>query len=331
MAKIFVSWPGYARDDPAIGGRLVGAGYELVLAPRLGQRTPDELAALARGCVGAIVSTDPFTADVISALPSLKVISRVGVGYDSIDVDAATGAGIAITITPGMNKETVADHTLALILSMLRKTPYQDHMVKSGGWDRVGTNTPNELSGKTVGLVGAGAIGQAVIQRLSGFGVTILYHDNQAPHIPQAEKVDGLMELYQVADIISLHAPLTPHTCGLINQHAIAMMKPTTWLVNTSRGPLVDQDALFSALSEKRLAGAALDVFDTEPPGAAVLSGIPNLICTAHMGGISVESVERMTISATSSVLAVLNGEITDTIINPEALLNAPADEKERS
>lgn len=320
MAKVFVSWPGYSPLDEDTGARLVAAGHELVLKPRTGNRTAQELAELLGDCDAAIVSTDPFTRDVLAGNKNLKIIARVGVGSDSIDHAAARELGVGISITPGMNAETVADQTLAMILGLLRKVVTQDQAVKAGRWDRVGEYAPTELYQKTVGLIGAGIIGKAVIRRLLGFGVRVLYFDAMVDAVEGAERVGSLDELLSSSSIVSLHAPLLPETSELINAETIALMPKGSYLINTSRGGLVHQQALFDALRSGHLAGAALDVFEVEPPGAAVLAEIPNLIASAHIGGISKESVARMTRSATTSVLAVLDGNVPDTVINPDAL-----------
>ncbi len=322
--RIFVSWPGFDRDGATTGRCLADAGHDLVLEPKLGVRTPDEVTHLAAGCAGAIVSTDPFTLEVLRALPELRIIARVGVGFDSIDRAAADELGIAISITPGMNAETVADHTLALILSAVRKIPQQDRSVKAGRWERVGPLTPGELPGKTIGLVGAGTIGRAVARRLAGFGVNVCFFDALVDVLDGAEKVDSFEELLGRSDIVSLHVPLIEQTSHLIDAAAIARMNPTAILVNTSRGPVVDQKALFEALREGRLGGAALDVFETEPPGADVLRDVPNLVCAAHMGGISHESIARMTASATQSVIDVLAGGLPDTVVNRATIRRRP-------
>ncbi|MEQ8966947.1 MAG: phosphoglycerate dehydrogenase [Azospirillaceae bacterium] len=323
---VFVSWPGYDPDDAATGRRLVEAGHRLVLEPKLGARSPDDLVRLARECHAAIVSTDPFTAEVLAALDELRVIARVGVGVDSIDRDAADRRGVAITITPDMNAETVADHTLALILAATRKVAAQDASVRAGGWDRVGPLTPGELPGKTVGLVGAGAIGRAVAARLRGFGVAIVFVDERVDALPGARRLDDLDALLAIADIVTLHAPLTEATRHLIDAHALARMKPCSLLVNTARGGLVDQAAVFEALRAGHLGAAALDVFEVEPPDPAAFEGIPNLVLSPHLGGLSHESIARMTASATDSVLAVLSGRLPETAINAAALAT-----KERS
>ena len=322
MAKIFVSWPGYSPEDPHTGGRLIGAGHDLALHPKLGARSEQEVRTLIAGCVAAIVSTDPFTAAAIASNPALRVIARVGVGADSIDRAAADAHGVAISVTPGMNAEPVADQTLAMMLALVRKVVSQDQGVKSGRWDRVGPSTPTELPGKTVGLVGAGTIGRAVRRRLAGFDLKLVFFDTRVKHLDGAKPVASLEELLSTSDIVSLHAPLTSETRGLINAKTLRLMKPTAYIVNTARGPLIDQEALFDALRAGALAGAALDVFADEPPDPATFAGVPNLVTSAHIGGLSVESIRRMTISATDSVLAVLRGETPATVINPAAIVH---------
>ncbi|MGD0186302.1 MAG: phosphoglycerate dehydrogenase [Roseiarcus sp.] len=318
--KIFVSWPGYSGDDPQTGGRLAAAGYGLILAPKLGARSESELIDLMQDACGAIVSTDPFTAKALRANPGLRIIARVGVGTDSIDHAAAAHHAVAISITPGMNAQPVADQTLAMILALVRRVVPQDQSVKSGRWDRVGEHTPSELPGKIVGLVGAGTIGRAVAQRLRGFDVSIVYFDDQVPKLDDARRVGSLDELLAIADIVTLHAPFVPETRHLIDAAGLSKMKPTALLVNTARGPLIDTAALFEALRRGAIAGAGLDVFEDEPPGADRLKDVPNLVCSAHVGGLSHESIRRMTVSATDSVLAVLAGEIPATVINPDVL-----------
>jgi phosphoglycerate dehydrogenase-like enzyme len=316
--RVFVSWPGYAADDPETGRRLLDAGYGLALHPKLGARSGAELKALLGDAVAAIVSTDPFTAEVIDG-SRLKVIARVGVGYDSVDRAAADRAGVAIATTPGQNAETVADHALALILALVRKVPEQDRLVRAGRWERVGPFAPGELPGRTVGLIGCGAVGGAVARRLRGFGVRILVHDPAAP-APKGAEPAALDGLLASADVVSLHLPLLPSTRNLLDAGRLARMGPGALLVNTSRGGVVDEAALIEALRAGRLGGAALDVFADEPPDPAAFAGVPNLVLSPHLGGISRESIRRMTAMATDSVLRVLAGELPETIVNRDAL-----------
>jgi phosphoglycerate dehydrogenase-like enzyme len=314
--KIFVSWPGYSISDPATGRRLVDAGYEVLLRPKLGARSAHELVPLLDGAVAAIVSTDPFTREVIEGQPNLKVIARIGVGTDSIDLAAASERNVLVTVTPGLNADTVAEHTIALMLALVRKVVEQDGLVKSGRWERVGEFTPVELAGRTVGLLGAGTIGRKLIQRLTGFDVKILFFDPAVTRTEYATKVNSLSALLSGSDILSLHLPLTAETRGIIGANEIRQMKTTALLINTSRGPLINQATLFSALRAGSLGGAALDVFEEEPPPSPVLRDVPNLICSPHLAGLSRESIRRMTISATDSVLAVLSGEIPSAVID---------------
>jgi len=275
------------------------------------------------GAVAAIVSTDPFTREVIEAQRNLKVIARVGVGTDSIDLAAASQQKVLVTITPGLNADTVAEHTLALILALIRKVVAQDILVKSGRWERVGEFTPGELAGRTVGLLGAGTIGRKVIQRLTGFDVKILFFDPVVKQADAATRIDSLVDILSASDVLSLHVPLTAETRLIIGSRELEQMKSTALVINTSRGSLIDSAALFSALRKGSLAGAALDVFEEEPPSAAMVRNVPNLICSPHLAGLSRESIRRMTVSATDSALAVLSGQIPSTAINAPAVNNS--------
>ena len=323
-AKVFVSWPDYSIDDPETGARLVKGGFEPVLWPRRGARSEQELIGMLKGCIAAIASADPFTDRVMQSNPQLRIISRVGVGVDSVDMEAATRRDIAVSVTSGANAETVADHTLGFILALLRKLVPQHLCASNGRWERVGPMTGSELPGKTVGLIGAGGIGKVVLRRLLGFDAKVIYFDRFVPLLNGATKVATLAELLERSDIVSIHMPLVPKTHHIVDAAGIARMKSGGLLINTSRGPLVDQAALFAALREGRLGGAGLDVFDEEPPPAGTFDGVPNLLLSCHVAGVSHESIRRMTVSATSSALAMLAGETPDTVLNPEVLRRKP-------
>jgi D-3-phosphoglycerate dehydrogenase/(S)-sulfolactate dehydrogenase len=276
------------------------------------------------GCIAAIASADPFTNRVIQSNPQLRIISRVGVGVDSVDMEAATRNGVAVSITAGANAETVGDHTLGFILALLRKLVPQ-HLCASGGrWERIGTITGSELPGKTVGLIGVGSIGRVVLRRLSGFDTKVIYFDEFVPSLDGATKTSSLAELLERSDIVSIHMPLVAQTKHIVDAAGIARMKPGALLINTSRGPLVDQSALFAALREGRLGGAGLDVFDEEPPPLGTFDGVPNLLLSCHVAGVSHESIRRMTILATSNALAMLAGEVPEGVLNPEVLRQKP-------
>lgn len=317
---MLVTFPDYDTESPRHGGALTAAGFAMRVAPKRGMRSTDELLALCSDVAGAIVSTDPFTADVMRASPGLRVIARVGVGIDSIDATAATELGIAITTTPGANESTVADHAVAMMLALLRRIPENDAGVRRGEWNRTGPHTPLLLTGLTVGLIGYGHIGRLVGRRLEGFDVELLVAD---PALAQSETPRSveLAELLARSDVVSLHCPLIPSTRHLIDHGALQLMRPHAILVNTSRGAVVDEAALVKALQEGVIAGAALDVFEQEPPDDTPLLSMPNVVVSPHVGGISTTSVDEMTRRATSSVIDILDGRVPDGLAN-RAVLN---------
>jgi phosphoglycerate dehydrogenase-like enzyme len=322
---ILVTWLSFDTDDEHTGKRVLDAGLRVRHAPNTGGRTSAELSRLLRDAVGAIVSTDPFDRSVFEASPGLRVIARVGVGTDSIDLEAATEAGVVVTTAPGMNSETAADHTLALMLAVVRRVTEHDAAIRAGAWPRGGDLTPGDLHGRTVGLVGHGRIGAAVARRLSGFGVRLLIAD------PAVERVDGaecvsFERVLAESDIVSLHVPLDEQTRGVIGRNEIGAMRPGAILVNTARGALVDQAALENALRSGHLGGAALDVFAAEPPLGSGLLSLTNVVLSPHIAGISVDSIERMARQATDNVLAVLAGRPDPSVVaNPLVLERLPA------
>src|SRR4051794_4935693 len=249
---VLVTWTDFDPDGHATGARLRSAGLEIHLAPKTGARTGADVARLASNAVAAIVSTDPFDRGVFAAAPQLRAIARVGVGTDSIDLAAATEAGVVVMTTPGANRDTTADHALALILAALRRVVEHDASVRRGEWRRAGPMTPWELNRTTVGLLGFGEIGQAVARRLRGFDVALLVSDPAAPTAEGIECV-SLPELLRRSDVVSLHLPLTDATAGLIGPHELRLMPRSAVLVNTSRGGLVDEHALADALRAGRL------------------------------------------------------------------------------
>ena len=323
LRRVLITWPDYDETDPDLGGALAAAGCSLRLAPKRGARSPAELIDLLEGVHAAIVSTDPFTAEVLARAKTLRVIARVGVGVDSIDVDAARRRGVRITTTPGANEATVADHTIGLMLAVLRRIVEHDRGVRVGEWNRTGSYAPQQLSGKTVGLVGYGRIGRSVAQRLRGFDVEILTCDPASP--PAANT--SLMTLLANSDVVSLHCPLTPETRHMISGPELAVMKQGAILINTARGGVVDEDALSEALSEGAIAGAGLDVFETEPPATSRIAELKNVVVSPHIGAISVTSLAEMTREATRSVIAVLDGETLSAPRRPQAAERCPQSE----
>lgn len=282
--------------------------------------SPATLAALVTGFDGIVAGTDRFSAEVIAAADRLKVFGRTGVGYDNIDVAAATERGIAVCPTPGVNRQSVAEHTFALLLSVARGVPGNVAAVAAGGWPQV---SGRELSGATLGLIGLGAIGKAVARIALGFGMRVIAHDPyldaEAIAASGVESV-SLDELLAASDFVSLHIFLDASTRHLIDAGAIATMKPGAYLVNTARGGVVDETALAAALREGRLSGAGLDVLETEPlPPDSPLRGLDNLIITAHIGAATVESRARSGRMAAQAVIDVLDGRTPEHVVTPEA------------
>lgn len=314
---VLITFPDYDTEHPDHGGALTAAGCVMRIAAKRGLRSPEELVELCADASGAIASTDPFTAEVLRDCPHLRVIARVGVGVDSIDLAAATELGVAVATTPGANEDTVADHAVAMILALLRRIPEHDAAVRRGEWNRTGPHTPLLLTGATVGLVGYGHIGRKVARRLSGFDVELLVSDPAAPDSLPTVTLD---ELLSRADIVSLHCPLVDSTRHLIDAAALRKMQPHAVLVNTSRGEVVDETALVQALTDGVIAGAALDVFETEPPHRSPLLSMPNVVVSPHVGGLSTRSVDEMTRISTRSVIDVLEGRVPHGLVNPAAL-----------
>jgi phosphoglycerate dehydrogenase-like enzyme len=322
--RVLITFPAFDRDAPH-GVRLADAGVEFKLAPKLGARSPAEVAELVAGCVGAMVSTDPFDESVFAAAPDLRIVARVGVGYDAIDVDSASRAGVVVTTTPGANEETVADHTLALILAAVRRVAEHDRNMRAGKWDRFGAHLSWELHGKVVGVVGAGAIGAKVIRRLQGFAVRVLFFDPVVDSCAGAEKIERLNDLLRAADVVTLHTPLLPATRGMIGAGEIALMGADAILVNVARGGLVDETALAAALTAGGLRAAGIDVFVDEPPTGSPLFEVPNLVVSPHIGGVGVGSMAAMIDRATASVIEMIEGTTPADALNPSAFASAPA------
>lgn len=278
-----------------------------------------ELATLVTDVVGAILGLDDVTADVLSQAKHLRVISRHGVGVDNVDLEAATCRGIVVTNTPGHNSVAVAELTLALVLALARRIPYHDRLVKQGDWARV---SGMELAEHSLGIIGIGRIGKEVAKRAAGFGMRILYHDPVPPPQEFLVRVQAsdrsLKDLLAESDVVSLHCPLRDDTRNLIDRTALRRIKSSAFLINTARGGLVDEQALYEALTEGALAGAACDVFSHEPPTHSPLLALDNFIATPHIGSATLQTTLRMGLMASENALAVLRGERPANVLNPE-------------
>lgn len=302
---ILITSPGFCPDDPSTAGRIESAGYRVRYAPFDGRRSPDDLIDLLAGSVGAIVSSDPFTAEVFAASPMLRVVARTGVGLDNIDTEAAGAARVKVVTTPGANHDSCADHTMALILAVVRRLVENDAAVRRGLWDRAGRLCGGELTGARVGLIGYGRIGKTVARRLAGFQVEIRVHDPEitdaSPHM-----MVNLEELMEWSEIITIHCPLTSTTRNMIGSRQLAMAQPGLILINTARGPIVDEEALVAALGSGQVAGAGLDVFGAEPPRDSPLLGLPNTVVSPHIAGLSRKSMRAMLDQCIDNVLGLL-------------------------
>ena len=289
--------------------------FEVVHEPTLGANPEALRAKLAEGFDALLVRniTRVDAALLGAAVPRLKVVGRLGVGLETIDVPAATAAGVVVSFAPEQNAISVAELTLGLMLALARKIPAADRDTHAGGWDRVGF-TGVELYGKTLGLVGLGRIGFRVGTRARAFGMSVIAHDAYAhpDALVVAElgaRLVSLDELLATADFISCHMPDTPQTRGMFGQTQFRRMKPSAFFINTARGTAVDEPALVQALQEKRLAGAALDVRGQEPPGQGdPFSDLENVILTPHIAAFTAEGQRRVTSTVCADVRAVLNG-----------------------
>ncbi len=319
-SDVVVTWPVYDRQGPSTGALLQAAGLGIRLHPRTGNRTAEELIEILGEAVGVIASTDPFDASVFAACPNLRVIARTGVGVDAIDMEAATAAGVVVATTPGANEEAVADHAMAMILALQRRLAENDAAIREGRWDRAGSLTPGDLYGATIGLIGSGVIGNAVIRRLRGFGSTICVYDPFLAQAPDGTELVDLRELLDRSDVITVHAPLTDGTKGLLGADEFAAMKPGSFIVNVSRGGIVDEIALAASIRAGHLGGAGLDTFASEPVGNSPLCELPTVIMSPHIAGLSHRSIAAMTEQATQAVLDVVQGRLPAHPKNPEAL-----------
>jgi phosphoglycerate dehydrogenase-like enzyme len=257
---------------------------------------------------GYITYLEPVDEEVFAAAPRLRVVSAGGVGYDHIDLDAATRHGAAVCICAGCNNHAVSELALGMMLALARQILPADRAVREGGWPRL---VGPELWGKTLGIIGLGRVGKSVALIGRGLGMRVLATDiqwdvtfaneHQVSYVP-------LPRLLREADVVSLHCPLTPQTRGLMNAARLAQMKPTAYLINTARGPIVEESALVAALRAGRIAGAGLDVFATEPHPGNPYTEFPNVVLTPHLGGATAEATERSLELALLNVTQVLTG-----------------------
>ena len=273
--------------------------------------TPPDVAAATADASGVLITTHRMSDEHVAALgPDVRVIGRAGIGLDAIDLEAARRRGIAVYHTPDYCVDEVADQTLTNILMLQRRMADQQRVARAAGWPDRASIRIHALTVTTVGVVGAGRIGRAVLARLEPFGVRRLVYDPFASDVPAGvEACATLEDLLGAADIVTLHMPLLPETRGLLSEARIRSMRPGSFIVNVSRGPLVDTAALAAALRDGHLAGAAVDVYEPEPPSADdPLLDAPNTILTPHHAWHSIEAETRCRAQTLEAVLAVIDG-----------------------
>ena len=268
-----------------------------------------------------VVGLQRITERVLDAAARLKVIGRCGVGLDNVDLRAAGARGIPVVYTPGANAQTVADLTLGLMLALARKITQADRMTRDHQWKRI---MGNDVWGKTLGIFGLGQIGANVARRAKGFDMRVVAYDVvQNPPLAKELGVEyrSKADIIAQADFITLHLPLNQETQGFIGEQELKAMKKTAVLVNTSRGGIVDEQALYRGLKAGEIAGAGLDVFVQEPPGKTPLVELDNFIGSPHIGGITVEAIERIGMTVARDIVAVLKGQTPQFLANREWLV----------
>ncbi len=299
MPRILVTPVEVAHPGGPCQPVLEVAGFEVVYPPA-GVRLvePELLIQHLAGIDGMVAGMEPLNRHVLQST-RLRAIARMGVGYDAVDVAAATERGVAVTISPGTNQVSVAEHMLALLLGVMRGFPERDQSIRAGQWGR---KLLPRLAGKTLGLVGLGRIGKAVVPRAQALELTVIAHDPLADRDYAAAcgvRLCSLDELLTGADIVSLHLPCTPETTRLFDRRAFAKMRPGAILINTARGGLVDEDALADALQSGHLGGAGLDAFVVEPlPATSRLLQCENVLLSPHTAGVDQESILAMAVLA---------------------------------
>ena len=277
-----------------------------------------------KGVEGVVVRMAPFTREIIAAADSLKVIGRHGVGVDTIDVKAATERGIVVTNTPNANALSVAEHTITAIGALAKRATLYNRAIREGQWEIRNSYQAVDLDGKTLGLVGIGRIGSLVARKAAAaFNMKVIAFD---PYVaPEKAREMGIAlvptsdDVFRQADVVSLHTPLTPETKGFVNAGRLGLMKPAAFLVNFSRGEVVEEKALYEALKKGVIAGAAIDVYDPEPPlKENPLFELDNIILSPHSAALTQECVIRMATGAAEGVVDVLTGKTPQFVVNPE-------------
>lgn len=317
------------RKIPEEGLEIVRANCNMEINPENRVLTKEEIIKGVRGKDGLLcLLTDTIDKDVMDASPSLRVISNYAVGYNNIDVEEATRRNIMVCNTPGVLTETTADLCWALLMASARRIVEGDKFVREGkfvGWDPM-LLLGQDVYNKTLGIIGFGRIGQAVAKRSIGFDMRVIYYDIQRASEEIEKKYNAkftqLDDLLKEADFITIHTPLSKETYHLIGEREFNLMKKTSILINTARGPIVDEKALVKALKENKIAGAALDVYEREPELEEGLKELDNVVIIPHLGSASYETRTKMAIMAAENLVAGLSGKIPQNLVNKEVIKN---------
>jgi phosphoglycerate dehydrogenase-like enzyme len=300
-----------ASDEGPHFAILEKAGFECLPGNRSRNLwNADELIAELDGCCAIVAGSEPYPPQVFEALPDLRVIARCGVGFDAINLPACDKAGVVVTTTPGVNHHSVAEHTIALLMGVARGFPGQDQGVRSGNWIRIAAP---RVMGRTLGIVGLGRIGQAVATRAVGLGMNVVaFEPTPNPEFVSkwGIKIVPLDTLLAESDYVSLHNPATAASRHMMNAATFAKMKPGSVFINTARGALVDESALYAALKSGHLRGAGLDVFEVEPlPLTSPLLTLPNVLTAGHVAGLDIESQDGAMIMIAETIIALRDGQ----------------------
>lgn len=303
------------------GLKVLNGQVEVIIAPDPSQ---DMVARYIRDVDGVILrTTSRITRDMIISAPKLKVISRTGVGIDNVDVPTATERGVTVCNLPEFNNVSVAEHTVALILSLAKAINYLDAETRKTNWSSRNCQKMTQLKGKTLGIVGFGAIGSSVAKIMSnGFGMKVLAYDpylEKSVRQSDTRRFCSLEQLMSQSDVVSVHLPATPETFGLLDEKLLGLLRPTALLVNTSRGNVVGEEALIALLQSKRIAGAGLDVFAVEPlTEDHPLLKLNNVVLTPHAAALTRECIVGAAVEAAKAVIDVLAGVPPKHIYNPD-------------
>jgi glyoxylate reductase len=318
--KVFVT-----RQIPDAGLTLLKQQFTVDVFPENRIPTKDEIITGLHNASGLLcLLTDPITSDVITSTPSLRMIATYAVGYDNIDITTATKHNILVSNTPGVLTDATAELAWSLLFSAARRIPEGDHLCRTGhftGWAPL-LMVGQEVSGKTLGIIGAGRIGTAMALKSKGFNMNVLYHDTQ--HNTTLDKelnatLVSLPELLKQSDFISIHVALTKETHHLIDEPQLHMMKPTAVLINTSRGPVINEKALINALRDNIIFSAGLDVYEHEPNIPDELRTLPNAVLAPHLGSATKDTRDNMARMAAENMIAGLHGKLPPNCVNPQA------------